>query len=119
MKKFLVLICAILLLSSNAVFAISASDKTQFYDGFVTGFFWSLNDSIIKSGVPKEKATKYVAAMKARLNRSQLEAQTWACVSKYNTADLFVKQNAISKECFSTWADNYIHKNIDLLNLLK
>ena len=119
MKKILVLICVTLLFSCNTVFAMSVSEKTQFYDGFITGFFWSLNDSMIKSGVPKEKATKYVTAMKARLNRSQLEAQTWACVSKYNTADLFVKQNAISQECFATWTDNYIRKNIDLLNLLK
>ena len=56
--------------------------------------------------------------MKKRVNRRQLENETWSCVAKYNPAQLNTMSEKISKECFTKWANDYYTKNQDLIKLL-
>jgi len=119
MKKLFILVCSFVFLSASGAFAYDDNFKKSFYDGFVGGFFTSLSDSLEKQNVPTAKVKRYTTAMKARLNRKDLEAKTWSCVEKYNLVDLFSKQNEINQKCFSGWQNDYLNKNADLLKLLQ
>ena len=81
--------------------------------------FYSLEQTLLQRGIPQAKTSKYVASLKGRLNRTQLENATWACVSKYTPQQLAASQKAVADECFAKWVDDFYGKNTDLINLLK
>ncbi len=119
-KKLLVLLMSVILLSGT-VFAAqyTAEEKKVFYDNFLLGMFWGMEKSLSSSNIPKAKVTNYINAMKKRVNRKELENQTWACVSKYTQSQLITESEKISDECFDKWVKNYYLKNQDLMKLLK
>ena len=78
-----------------------------------------MEKSLSSSNIPKAKVTNYINAMKKRVNRKELENQTWACVSKYTQSQLITESEKISDECFDKWVKNYYLKNQDLMKLLK
>lgn len=120
MKKILILLLGFVLLSGSVYAAeYTAQDKKIFYDNFLVGMFWGMEKSLMANNVPKSKVTTYVNAMKKRVNRKELESQTWTCVSKYTQAQLMTQSDKISDECFDKWANNFYLKNQDLLKLLK
>ncbi len=120
MKKILVLFI-VFIFSAGVGFAenYDANFKKVFYDGFEGGMFYSLEQSLLMSGIEQAKVTRYIKAMKTRVNRAELENQTWACVSKYPIEKLASNQKKIADECFDKWAENYYIKNKDLTRLLK
>ena len=120
MKKIIILFMAVIF-SVGTVLAenYDANFKKVFYDGFEEGMFYSLEQNLLMSGVAQPKVTRYIKAMKARVNRAELENQTWACVSKYSMDQLALNQKKIADECFDKWAENYYIKNKDLIRLLK
>ena len=120
MKKLLVLLMSFIILSGT-VFAAeyTAEEKKVFYDNFIAGMFWTMEQSLLTNNIPKSKARVYINAMKKRVNRRQLENETWSCVAKYNPAQLNTMSEKISKECFTKWANDYYTKNQDLIKLLK
>ena len=119
MKKLFILLFAFIFLGANAVFAYDAAFKKDFYDGFTSGFFYSMSESLRKNGVPAAKVDKYTVSLKGRLNRKDLENKTWACVEKHNYVELISKPDEWSKECFTGWKYEFMTKNSDLLKLLK
>lgn len=120
MKKIIVLFFALIFLGGNA-FAISdtAEFEKSFYDGFLTGFFRSLPDSLVANGHSRVKADKYATALKSRVNRQQLEQQTWGCVSQASINELATQQQKVAEKCFGPWVTQFMGKNADLYQLLK
>ncbi len=120
MKKILVLFMAVIL-SAGTVFAenYDANFKKVFYDGFEEGMFYSLEQNLLANKIAQPKVTRYVKAMRSRLNRTELESQTWACVSKYSMQELNSNQQKVADECFGKWSENFYKKNQDLINILK
>lgn len=119
MKKFLVLICAFLIFTSSSVFAYSEQEKKLFYDGFVLGFFGELPKSLVANGHSRDKAYKYTVALKARLNRQQLEQQTWGCISQYGVVEIKAREKELAAKCFGPWVTKFMNNNSDLYQLLK
>lgn len=120
MKKIFIIFVSLLLLGLPALaYEYSAQEKKVFYDNFLKGVFLGMELSMSKHNIPHSKSSAYINAMKKRVNRRQLENETWACVSKYTTNQMFVQSEKISKECFGKWMQNYYTKNQDLLKLLK
>lgn len=120
MKKFLILCLAMVVLGGSAwAVNYTPQEKKQFYDGFLSGMFYSLEQSLTQQGFPKAKTTRYITSMKARVNRTELESATWACVSKYTPQQMVSGQKKIADECFGKWVESYMTKNMDLINLLK
>ena len=120
MKKIFIIFVSLILFGLPALaFEYSAQEKKVFYDNFLKGMFWAMEQSLLLNNIPKSKVTTYVNAMKKRVNRQNLENQTWACVSKYTQKQMSSMSDEIAKECFSKWADDYYTKNQDLMKLLK
>lgn len=119
MKRFLILVCALMMFTSSTVFAYTDAEKKQFYDGFVIGLFGDLPNSLVANGHSRDKANKYTAALKTRLNRKQLEQQTWGCISKYSVAEIKAREKELAIKCFAPWMTNFMNKNADLYNLLR
>lgn len=120
MKKIFVSFLMLVIFSGSALAVeYSAYEKKAFYDGFEGGMFYSLEQTLLQRGIPQAKTSKYVTALKGRLNRTQLENATWACVSKYTPQQLAASQKAVADECFAKWVDDFYGKNTDLINLLK
>ena len=119
MKKILILLCAIFMLTSSAAFAYSDHEKKLFYDGFIQGFFGELPDSLVKNGHNRAKAQKYTVALQARLNRQQLEQQTWSCISRYSIEEMNARQKELGIICFGPWVTKFLEKNADLQQLLR
>ena len=120
MKKIFIIFVSLILFGLPALaFEYSAQEKKVFYDNFLKGMFWAMEQSLLTNNIPKSKARVYINAMKKRVNRRQLENETWSCVAKYNPAQLNTMSEKISKECFTKWANDYYTKNQDLIKLLK
>lgn len=119
MKKFFVLLFTFVFLTTNVVFAYDAAFKRDFYNGFKSGFFSSLSESLMKNGIPSVKVNSYIVALKGRLNQQELENKTWACVESYNMAEMLSIPEELTEKCFSGWMNDYMTKNADLLKLLK
>ncbi len=119
MKKILILLIALFIAASSTYAAdYSPEFKKSFYDGFLGGMFKSYELQLIKSGYAPAKVKKHSTALKSRVNRKQLEAQTWGCVSKYTVQQLATSQQKISNECFAPWVKTFFTKNADLQKLL-
>lgn len=120
MKKIFIIFVSLILFGLPALaFEYSAQEKKVFYDNFLKGMFWAMEQSLLINHVPNSKVKVYINAMKKRVNRQQLENETWSCVVKYSPTQLNTMSDKISKECFSKWADDYYTKNQDLMKLLK
>lgn len=120
MKKIFIIFVSLILFGLPALaFEYSAQEKKVFYDNFLKGMFWAMELSLVNNNIPQDKADRYISAMKGRIDRTQLENETWACVSKYTQKQMSSMSDEISKECFSKWADDYYTKNQDLMKLLK
>lgn len=120
MKKLIILVLTVILLGGSAyAYNDSLALKKSFYDGFLKGMFYSLEQSIASRGIPRAKAARYTAALKKRVNRTQLENATWACVSKYSPQEMETYADKLAEECFHKWADDFYNKNSDLIYLLK
>lgn len=120
MKKFLILLLAVVILGGTAFAAnYNANDKKVFYDGFIGGMFYSLEQRLLAGGLPQTKVTKYVTAMKGRVDRTQLENATWGCITKYTPEQIAASTQKVTDECFNNWVNDFFTKNDDLLNILK
>lgn len=87
MKKFIVSFLALVIFSGSALAVeYSAYEKKAFYDGFEGGMFYSLEQTLLQRGIPQAKTSKYVTALKGRLNRTQLENATLVLCRKIYSA---------------------------------
>ena len=120
MKKFLTALFLCLAIGTP-VFAETRSSeyKKSFYDNLQFGMIQSIQASLVQSGVSADKAAKYTSALSSRIDRTKLENSTWACVSKYSDSELMAGKEKIAEECFSSWINELIQQNSDLLNILQ
>ena len=120
MKKFLTALFLCLAIGTT-VFAETRSPeyKKSFYDNLQSGMIQSIQASLVQSGVSADKAAKYTSALSSRIDRTKLENSTWACVSKYSDSELMAGKEKIAEECFSSWINELIQQNSDLLNILQ
>ena len=120
MKKIFILVISLVILGLPALSAeYTAQDKKTFYDNFLKGMFWGMEQSLAQQNVPEAKIKNYVSAMKKQVNRQQLENTTWPCVSKYTPEEMASQSDKVTQECFAKWATDYYTKNQNLIKLLK
>ena len=74
---------------------------------------------MVANGHSRVKADKYATALKSRVNRQQLEQQTWGCVSQASINELATQQQKVAEKCFGPWVTQFMGKNADLYQLLK
>lgn len=115
MKKFIVSFLALVIFSGSALAVeYSAYEKKEFYDKYITSLVLSTQLVAMVRGVPKSKQAQLAKALEARINRTELENATWACVSKYPKSQMYEK--AVLEKCCSSWNDDFRSKSIDLIN---
>lgn len=121
MKKFLAILFLSVIISGQAIaYNYDAQFKKEFYDSFVVNFFQSLQQSLLSQGFIEDKVYLYISTLRARLDRSELENSTWACVSKYSPSQLNNGTKKIIDECFDSWTNKFFfEKNSDALKLLR
>lgn len=119
MKKLFILLFAFVFLGTNVAFAYDEAFKKDFYDGFKSGFFSSMSNTLKDNGIPANKVDRYIVALKGRLNQKDLESKTWTCVERYNMTQLLSQPDEIMEKCFASWVNDYMTKNADLLNILQ
>lgn len=120
MKKILILCFAVIFMNIPAFAAnYDAAFKQTFYDGFLGGMFYSLEQRLLMSGYPQPKVKSYSTALKSKVNRQQLETATWACVSKYSVEQLSSQQQKIADECFGKWVNDFFTRNQSLTKMLQ
>lgn len=121
MKKIIMFLCIIALVSNTLVYAYEYSNrfKQDFYDNFVASFFNTLQESLMKQNYKDRNVYDYVSTLKGRFDRTQLENETWACVSKYSPEQL-KNSNKILDECFDNWSNKFFFEaNSDAISILK
>ena len=120
MKKIFIMLMSLVIMGLPAFSAeYTAQDKKVFYDNFLNGMFWGIEQSLAEQNVSGDKIRNYVNAMKKQINREQLENATWACVSKYSPEEMASQSDKVTQECFAKWATEYYTKNQNLIELLK
>ncbi len=120
MKKIFILVISLVILGLPALSSeYTAQDKKAFYDNFLKGLFWGMEQSLSQQNIPDQKIKNYVNAMKKKVNRQQLENSTWPCVSKYTIDEMMSQSDTVTQECFAKWATEYYTKNQNLIELLK
>lgn len=121
MKKIIVLaITLISLCSSTFAYEYTQEFKKGFYDSFIANLFGGLKESLFAQGFKPNSVDEYVATMRTRLDRTQLEKETWGCVSKYTPDALEKNSYKIVSECFGKWnEDFFFEKNQNAIEILK
>lgn len=114
MKKIVVLF-SILIFSSSQVMSYDDDFKKGFYDGYSNTYFTSLENYLLTQ-YPKTKVQPYIAALKGRFSRQELETKTWSCVSALPNNQLVNEQGL---KCMSLWVNPFMEKNKDLQYMLK
>lgn len=121
MKKFIILAISLISISSN-VFAYEYSQefKKGFYDSFIANLFGSLKESLFSQDFKPNSVNEYVATMRTRLDRNELEKETWGCVSKYTPEEMEKNTDKIVTECFEKWNNEFFFvKNQNVIDILK
>ncbi len=120
MKKYILL----LLISACAgtqVFAYNydMKFKRNFYDEFVANYFQSLQQGLMDGTYKDESTYEYVATLRARLNRKDLENSTWGCVSQYSEKQM-AQSKDFTEKCFGNWSQKFMfEQNADTISILK
>lgn len=106
--------------ASVLAYEYTAAWKKSFYDNYKASLFSSLKESLLSQHFSASGVDKYISVMKKRLNRSELEEQTWGCVSGYTPESILTKPEEVREKCFEEWNNNFfIRNNKDALILLR
>ena len=121
MKKTIILIITLISLCSSAfAYEYSQEFKKGFYDSFIANLFGSLKESLFAQGFKTNSVNEYVATMRTRLDRTQLEKETWGCVSKYPPDKLQANTDKMIIECFEKWNNEFFfEKNQNAIQILR
>lgn len=120
MKKIILSFFIIFCISEQVLaYNYDTKFKKEFYDEFIANFFQTLQESLLRDGFKQNPTYEYVATLRARLNRPDLEKSTWGCVSKYSPEQM-KKSKDFTEKCFGDWSYKFMfEKNSDTINILK
>ena len=120
MKKFVSALLIIFCIRAQAfAYNYDPKFKREFYDEFIANYFQALQESLIREGFKQNPTYEYVATLRARLNRTDLEKTTWGCVSKYSPEQM-KKSKDFTEKCFGDWSYKFMfEKNADTIQILK
>lgn len=125
MKKIIVILGILLFinivvmsLSKAFAYAYDSDFKKSYYDNFIPVMFVSLEQSLLSQGYTAPSVNTYVATLKAKLNRTELEQSTWDCISRYTVQQM---QNPdVVLHCFGGWSNNFFAvENAKALEILR
>ena len=105
-------------LSKAFAYAYDNDFKTAFYDSFIEGMFEGLQQSLLSQGFTTSSVNTYIATLKPKVNRANLEQTTWDCVSKYSVTEM--QTPGVIDHCFEKWTNNFFFvDNVKSLDILK
>ena len=93
--------------------------KETIYEEFNESFFPAFRDGLIKEGYTKESVDEYIAKLESDFSLTELENETWGCLSQYSVIQMYFKDDEISDKCFDKWLSDFLERNKDADVLLK
>jgi len=119
MKKFIVLLISLVMLSGQVFAAKSLKNDNDFYNGFYNAFLQSYFDALEKALLTqrysKESVNIYLYSLSKRVSYKELEKYTMPCLSKL-TKEEILYEGAV---CFDSWSSDFMKNNEDLRSTLK
>lgn len=118
MKKIIVILISLIVLSGQAFAAKPIKNDSDFYKGFYNAFlqsyFSALEQSLLSQRYSKDSVYNYAYNLSKRVNLKELEKSTMPCLSKM-TKEEVLYEGAV---CFDDWVSDFLRSNEDLRGLL-